>query len=616
VDAGRIAARVDALAAEPHRAGTPAQAAVVEAAAARLRALGLAVAVSTFEVELPEPAGATLTLGGGPAFELAERPLPRDPYSAAGAAETPFFAWAPPGEARGRVVYVNRGEAADYETLRRAGVSLKGAIVLARNGGVCRSMKSLLAEDTGAAALLLYPERRDLGIVKPDFPDGPYLNPWAIPRGSMLRYFRYPGDPAGERARDVPGLLPRIPAVPVSESVARELLAHVEGAPAPEDWNGWMKVPYRLGATATEARLVVRGGTRRAVLRNILATLPGRRRDAAAVMVAGHTDAWVHGAIDPVSGAATVLEAAEVLARLRTDGWRPERDVLFALWDGEEYGMLGSTRWVEERLDTVPSRVAAFLYVDSSARAGDFMADVGPGLAGSLDGVLAAVPDPATGRSLLSVRAAAQLPGFSGDTSPFVGLGGVPSAQVGYGRRTYAMYHTGYDDPFLLRTHVDPGYALSASLARLLALWASSLADAPVPPWRFKEIADLLGGEIAALPAAPGRHELLAAVADFHGAAARWDAVGSAFRGAHAERLEPLVVGAMAAFRDLGVKDFARTNLLLGPSEATGCGTETLPGLRRAIAGGRPPREEAGRLLAALAASAAKLREAAAIAAR
>ena len=118
--------------------------------------------------------------------------------------------------------------------------------------------------------------------------------------------------------------------------------------------------------------------------------------------------------------------------------------------------MLGSTRWVEERLADLPKRVAAFLYVDSSARAWDFMADVSPGLAGSLDDVLAVVPDPATGRPLLSVRGTTQLPGFSGDTAPFVGLGGVPGAQVGYGRRTYAMYHTGYDDPLLARRHQDP----------------------------------------------------------------------------------------------------------------------------------------------------------------
>jgi N-acetylated-alpha-linked acidic dipeptidase len=380
-----------------------------------------------------------------------------------------------------------------------------------------------------------------------------------------------------------------------------------------------MKTPYRVGATRELARLTVRGAMRRATLRNLVATLPGRRRDAGAVVVSAHTDAWVHGAIDPVSGAATVLEAADVLARLAKDGWRPERDVVFTFWDGEEYGMLGSTRWVEERLADLPSRVTAFLYVDSSARAWDFMADVSPGLAGSLDAVLAAVPDPATGRPLLSVRGTLQLPGFSGDTAPFVGPGGVPGAQVGYGRRTYAMYHTGYDDPLLARRHLDPGWGLSASLARILSVWASALADAPVPPWNFSEISDFLGKEIEGLSAAgserfPRRRDLLAAVVSFREAAAAWDAVGGAFRGARSAEIEPLVVGAMAAFRDFPARDFARSSLLLGPSAETGCGTETLPGLRRALHGDGVPEVEAKRLLTALAASEAKLREATRIA--
>ena len=620
VNGARIGARIEALAAVPHRAGTPAQAAIVETVTEILRADGLDVSVRPFDADLPEPGEASLVLDGAPPLDLRERALPGDPYSTDGARETPFFAWAPSGEARGRVVYANHGDRGDYAVLAKAGVSVKGAIVLARAGGICRSMKSLVAEEEGAAALLLYPERRDLGVVKPDFPDGPFLNPWAVPRGSMLRYFACPGDPARAKARGVANLLPRIPALPISETVAREILERIDGPAAPEEWAGWMKVTYRIGATHELARLSVRGATRRATLRNVFATLRGRRPGAAAIVVSAHTDAWVHGAIDPVSGTATVLEAADVLSRLAKDGWRPERDVVFAFWDGEEYGMLGSTHWVEDRLDDLPSQVAAFLYVDSSARAPDFMADVSPGLAGVLEDVLAVVPDPATGRPLLSVRAALQLPGFSGDTAPFVGLGGVPGAEIGYGRRTYAMYHTGYDDPLLARRYLDPGWGLSASLARVLSVWASVLADAPVPAWNFSEISDFLRKEIEGLPAAgsepfPRTRDLLAAVVSFREAAVAWDAVGGAYRGARAEELEPLVAGAMAAFRDLpGARDFARASLLLGPSAETGCGTETLPGLRRALAGDGVPRVEAGRLLKALAGSEAKLREAVRIA--
>ena len=615
---------VETLARVPHRAGTPAQRAAVDAAAGFLRATGLEVVVSEHTLRIPEPVEASLAVEGpaGRTFDLAERVLAGDPYSAAAPADVPFFAWAPDGEVSARVVYANHGTRADYDVLRRAGVSVKGAIVLARSQGICRAMKSLVAEDEGAAALLLYPERRDLGIVKPDFPAGPYLNPWTVQRGSMLRYFLRPGDPDCAAGRGIPRLRPVLPALPVSESVASDLLGRVEGPAAPEDWTGWLKVPYRLGATREKVRLRTRSRTEARVLFNVTAVLAGRRHEGAAVVVGAHTDAWVNGAVDPVSGAATVLEAAASLATLAHEGWKPERDVVFVLFDGEEYGMLGSTLWVEQRLAAHAPPMAAFLYVDSSVRALDFMADVSPGLKESLDQILGRVDDPASGRVLLSVRAATQLPGFSGDTSPFLGLAGVPSAQLGFGRRTYAQYHSAYDDPYLLGRILDPGYAISATLARILTLWTSALAESPEPPWRFSEVAAFLDDELSKLAKDPAsarlarRGEFFAAMVRLRIAAREWESLEPARRFAHAERTEPLLLDAMAAFHDAAAPEFARRNLLLGPSAETGCGTETLPGLRRALHGDGAVEAESALLLRALAVAGAKLREAARIAAQ
>ena len=410
VDSARMKRSVETLARVPHRAGSPAQRAVVDSTAEFLRAAGLETVISEHTVGIPEPVEASLAVEGpaGRTFDLAERALAGDPYSAAAPAELPFFAWAPDGDVSGRVVYANHGAREDYEVLRRAGVAVKGAVVLARAQGVCRAMKSLLAEEAGAAALLLYPERRDLGIVKPDFPDGPYLNPWTVQRGSMLRYFLRPGDPDCAAGRVLPRLRPTLPALPVSESVARDLLERVEGPPAPEAWTGWLKVPYRLGATRETVRLRTRSRTERRVLRNVTAALAGRRREAGVVVVGAHTDAWVNGAVDPVSGVAAVLETASALSALARDGWKPERDIVFTLFDGEEYGMLGSTLWVEERLAARAPPMAAFLYVDSSVRALDFMADVSPGLRESLDEVLGHVADPVSGHVLpVAARGAA-----------------------------------------------------------------------------------------------------------------------------------------------------------------------------------------------------------------
>jgi N-acetylated-alpha-linked acidic dipeptidase len=303
------------------------------------------------------------------------------------------------------------------------------------------------------------------------------------------------------------------------------------------------------------------------------------------------------------------------------EGWKPERDIVFTLFDGEEYGMLGSTRWVEQRLVAHAPPMAAFLYVDSSVRALDFMADVSPGMEGSLDGVLGHVDDPVSNHVLLSVRPATRLPGFSGDTSPFLGLGGVPSAQLGFGRRTYAQYHSAYDDPYLLGRILDPGYILTTALSRILALWTSVLAESPEPPWRFSEVASFLDGELSELARDSARArlvrrgELFAAMVGLRLAAREWESLEPKRRAARAEKTEPLLLAAMAAFHDAAAPEFARKNLLLGPSAETGCGTETLPGLRRALHGDGVVEVEAARLLRAVAIAATKLREAVRIAA-
>jgi N-acetylated-alpha-linked acidic dipeptidase len=618
VQGGRIEQTVASLARVPHRAGTPAQRDVAAAVADALRARGLETTVSEETVNLPEPVDAFLDVEGpgGRAFDLTEHALAGDPWSAAAPLEVPFFAWSPDGDVSARVVYANYGAREDYDVLRRSGVSVKGAIVLARSLGICRAMKSLVAEDEGAKALLLFPERRDFGIVKPDFPAGPFLNPWTVQRGSMLRYFLRPGDPDCAAGRAIPRLRPGLPALPVSANVAADLLGRVEGAAAPEAWTGWMAVPYRLGTTKETVRLRTHSRTVSRVLVNVTATLPGRRRDAAAVVLGAHTDAWVNGAVDPVSGAAVVLETAAALSTLAREGWKPERDVVFAFFDGEEYGMLGSTRWVERRLAApAAAPLGAFLYVDSSVRALDFMADASPGLAESLDETLGHVVDPVSEHILLAVRPVVQFPGFSGDTSPLLGLGGVPTAQLGFGRRTYAQYHSAYDDPYLLGRILDPGYVLSATLARILTLWGSALAGSPEPPWRLSEVAAFLTQEIAKLekpPAAvlPRHGELFAAVVKLRLAARAWEALGPERRRARAEVAEPLLLGAMNAFHDAASAEFARGNLLLGPSAETGCGTETLPGLRRALHGDGSVEAEAARLLRALATAEGKLREA------
>ena len=299
--------------------------------------------------------------------------------------------------------------------------------------GVCRGEKVAAAERAGVAALLIYLEPKDQGILKPAYPAGAGPHPAAVSRGSLLKYFRRPGDPRRAKEQGV-DVLPRVPALPISAETAEALLKEMTG-PAPlKDWKGTLAAPYQLGPGPARVRVTVRGRTVRAKLRNVLASIPGADPKAPPVLVMGHYDAWVNGAVDPGSGAAVVLETADVLARLADQGWKPARGVLFALWDGEEWGMFGSTAWVEAHLGTSGLPVATAINVDSSARANDLYASLTPGLQGVFDEVLRRVGDPLTpAKTLADSAGEPALPGFSSDVAPFLGFTPVPAADLGFG---------------------------------------------------------------------------------------------------------------------------------------------------------------------------------------
>jgi N-acetylated-alpha-linked acidic dipeptidase len=240
----RIGRQVAELASHPHRAGSAANQAVGAAIAERLSRLGLQVAVTEVLADLPEPREARLSLEAPEAieFDLLEKRLTEDPDTGVAETEIPFFAFAPDGDVTAPVVFANYGTREDYALLRERGIDVRGAVVLLRAQGICRSMKALIAEEEGAAGLVLYPEPRDLGFRKAAYPDGPHSNAWTVQRGSMLRYFLYPGDPTDPeavRAATRPGL----PALPISTSVAVELFRRMGGAPAPAEWTGWLEAP-------------------------------------------------------------------------------------------------------------------------------------------------------------------------------------------------------------------------------------------------------------------------------------------------------------------------------------------------------------------------------------
>ena len=597
--------------------GTPANAAVADEIARRLGNAGLKTWSNVHEVELWEPVTLSLALTKPVprVFDLHERALAEDPATAVAKDELPFLTYAPDADLEAPVVYAGFGAPESFEALRKAGVDVRGKIALVKAQGVCRGMKELAAERAGVAGLLIYVEPRDQGVVKPAYPLGPSTNRWAVSRGSLLKYFLWPGDPGRAKAMGV-DTMPKIPALAISGDVAEALLREMAGPACPPDWKGLLDAPYALGPGPARVRMTVRGKRVHASIRNVLATIPGADRLASPVVVGNHSDAWVYGAVDPSSATAAVLETATALARLGERGWKPSRPIVFAFFDGEEPGMLGSTWWLEERLASGEVPALAFVNVDSAVRANDLYASATPGLRGPLADVLGLVPDPASGRTLAETSGEPDLPGFSSDAAPFLGFSATPVAELGFGR-WYGSYHTLYDTVTWMRRFGDPGFVRTATLARIVALYAGMLATPRLFPLRFGELADFASREIREVQArhpssigwVPQIARPLASQIDlFEGEARAWDARVRAAEGPgkDAGRFDRLVSVALGAFTAPGAA-FGRACRLWGPSPETGCGAAAFPALEEAV--GRSDRAGAAKEIGRLAGAFSRARD-------
>ena len=612
VSAERIGTQIEVLSAKPHRSGTPANAAVAAEVERRLASAGLKPWSDVHEADLWEAVSLSLALAGpgGREIDLHERELPGDPSTRVAKTELPFLAYAPDASLEAPLVYAHFGAPEDYAALRKAGVDPRGKVAIVHAQGVCRGEKIAAAEQEGVAALLVYIEPKDQGIVKPAYPEGPGPNPAAVSRGTLLKYFRRPGDPRRAKEQGV-DVLPKIPALAISAEAAETLLKEMTGPEPPKDWKGSLSAPYALGPGKARVRLAVRGSTVRTKVRSILASIPGADPKAPQVLVMGHYDAWVNGAVDPGSGAAVVLETADVLSGLVRHGWKPARGILFALWDGEEWGMLGSTAWVEGHLGAAGLPVAAAINVDSAARANDFYASLTPGLRGVLDDVLSRVADPlSAGKTMRDSAGVPALPGFSSDLAPFIGFTAVPGVELGFGR-WYGAYHTLYDTPAYVAKVADPGFVRCAALAKAVALFAGALATPRVFPFRFGEVAEFTERELREIQARyPGTTGWLPAAlrpldthfSAFQAAAAAWDTYAHSRSGAARDRAraDGLAGLAIASLGSGGV--FGRGCVLWGPSATTGCGATALPGVDDAVRRGDRAgvAREIGRLAAAL----------------
>lgn len=509
-DPARARAHSRVLSAETHVSGTAAQARTRDYVIAQMKAMGLETEVRQYDVFLPMPTSVRVWRVAPKAKELtlAEPPVPGDPTSALAQYPT-VNGYSGQGDVTADVVYVNYGLIEDYAQLDSLGIPVRGKIAVARYGRSFRGIKAREAEKHGAVALLIYSDPQDDGYVRGDvYPDGPMRNRNGVQRGSVMNV---DGDPATPGYASTPGAprlpesrmeIPRIPVVPISYGNASELLEGLRGRDIPQSWQGGLPFRYHVGPGPVRARVKVTDDRATRGTKPIYDTfgiIRGSEFPDELVIIGGHRDAWGPGAADNVSGTVSVLEAARAVSEAVKAGYRPKRTIMFATWDAEEWGLLGSTEYVEDDSLRLMRGGVAYLNQDVAAQGARFGGGGSPSLRPMLRDIARAVLDPngkgsvyAEWRRASAVADTAEPamgdPGGGSDFAGFYNHLGMPIAEWGFGGPG-GVYHSQYDDFNWMSKFGDPGFVYHAAAARIAAGMILRLANAEVIPYDYVEFA-------------------------------------------------------------------------------------------------------------------------------
>ena len=497
------------LARVPHMAGTRAQAATRDYVMGQLRAWGLETWAKEYLVYLPQPetVAAWLFAGAGTRaaplrLDLPEPPLPGTPRLVTRAPQIPTFnAYSADGDVTAEVVYVNYGLIEDYKTLDSLGISVSGKIAITRYGRSFRGIKAREAERHGAAGLVIYSDPQEDGYFRGDvYPDGPMRPAGGVQRGSILNEN---GDPTTPGYASAPGArrvpeeslpLPRIPVIPMSYGNAGRFLERLKGPSVPQSWQGALAFRYHVGPGPARARLKVkteRGARAMHPIWNTFGMIRGTRYPDQWLVVGGHRDAWGPGARDNISGTVTVLEVARAFATLAQQGIRPARTLVFATWDAEEWGLIGSTEWAEELEDSLRAHVVAYVNEDGTFSGQSFSGAASPSLKPLIRAATRVVPDPEGAGTVYEEwlrghqgdTAALTLGNLGGgsDFAPFYHHLGIPAGGIGFDGPE-GIYHSAYDSYDWMSRFGDPGYKAHQAGARLVGVILARLANADILP--------------------------------------------------------------------------------------------------------------------------------------
>ena len=522
---------VQRLAAHPHHVGSPWGRTNAEWMRDQFRAWGWEAELAEYHVLFPTPKERVLELVAPTRFvaKLAEPAIASDPTTSQTSEQLPSYnAFSGEGDVTGPLVYVNYGIPADYDELEKRGISVRGAIVIARYGGSWRGIKPKVAAERGAIGCIIYSDPRDDGYYQGDvYPTGAWRPRDGVQRGSVLDMPVAPGDPLtiGTGAtREAPRVdranaptLMKIPVLPISYGDAQPLLAALGGSVAPESWRGALPITYKLGPGPARVHLKLSFNWNLAPAYNVIARLRGSEFPDQWIVRGNHHDGWVNGAEDPIAGMAPELEEARAFGELLKQGWRPRRTIVYAAWDAEEPALLGSTEWAEHNRDELRSKAAVYINSDGNGRG-----YLGVGGSHSLERfaneVARAIDDPESNVSAWkrlqariirdgapgARREARERPdlrisalGSGSDYTPFLQHLGIASLNVGYGGSDGGgIYHSIYDDFAWYTRFSDTSFVYGRALAQTIGTMVMRLANADVLPYEFGNLAETIRGYV------------------------------------------------------------------------------------------------------------------------
>ncbi|KAK2911261.1 hypothetical protein Q8A67_003394 [Cirrhinus molitorella] len=468
-------------------------------------------------------------------FTAREREKPYTPDQEDPEVVQPFAAYSPAGNVKGKLVFANQGKMSDYELLNRT-LDLRGTIAITRYGGAGRSTKAINAAKFGVVGLLVYTDPYEMndGLVSESdtYPHSWYLPPTGVERGSysidfgdlLTPYLAAKDDTYRIPKEDITGI-PPIPTQPIGFEDAEKLICELDGDDAPDDWQGSLNCKYKLGGPGFKAtssfnnsnvHLDTYNTGRLEHSANVMGIIRGSVEPDRYVIYGNHRDSWVHGAIDPSSGTAVMLEITRVLGKMVKEGkWRPRRSIIFGSWGAEEFGLIGSAEYTEEYFSKLSERTVAYINVDISVFANATLrASASPAAHGVIFTASKQVDAPGTTLSVYEnwmqysnrtspnygiIPNVGFLTGAGSDYAPFMHYLGITSMDISYyydrtktRARIYPAYHTAYDTFDYASTYIDPGFTSHQAVARTAGNVLLRLADSLLLPFNCTDYAESL----------------------------------------------------------------------------------------------------------------------------